>query len=247
MVVQQCRGSSAQVDFESIGETIGLRTALDKKGIRIYLRFVQLYGGGVEGRFIEELDKFRKSYGYAGRIVPSSTFEALTHLKLAPTEVCPLFVFAVVKTQASCPPKMVQDNICRFVTNSDIGSFSGPKKQQMLKAEIVLRQCRSMFADRVAQHEKKIAKAIGRLETMIVRAILKKESPYKEMDEVAAAFVAEVNEACAPMPPVASPWAAKSDSKAASSKSTASNIIQYNSDGSAVGALQTALNNAGRT
>ena len=57
--------------------------------IATYIRFVQLYGGGDQGAFISELDRFHKVFVKSGRIVPISTFKALADLKLEPSEISP--------------------------------------------------------------------------------------------------------------------------------------------------------------
>ena len=125
-----------------------------------------------------------------------------------------------------------------------------------MKAEAILRKCRSMVADLPTDVAEAAWMATGRLDINMVRQVLKKpESKFETSDEVGANFVLEINKAMKEKglstPPLVSPWVAPppSQAKAASSSSSSSkvavpNVMQYSSDGLAVGAYETTLRSA---
>lgn len=78
MVVQQ---PGSAVDFQKINEVLQQRSSMDAKEISAYLRFVQMHGGGREGRFIDELMRFKKANVPTGRIISLGIDACLYHFK----------------------------------------------------------------------------------------------------------------------------------------------------------------------
>ena len=246
---------SLSVDWTKIGDAVGSRTRLAKTEVATLLRFVQLYGGGDDGRFVRELDHFSKVFVPTGRVVPIATFAALTELKLAPAEVAPFFVSAVIKAQAACPAAKIANGICRFISSSDIASLAGPRRQSMAEAELVLRTCRTLVAGRKVNAEA-LSKALARLDTLMARFVLGKESKFESAKQLGAQFVSEVQVAMAAAgddskiespfawAPAGSTGAQHQQSSSGSSKDEPM-ILQYEADGSAKAAFSLLLRSAG--
>ena len=250
LVSSSLRSSSESVDWSNIAECVQTRSSIPKAELETLLRFVQLYGGGRDGRFIEDLDKFHKVFVPTGRIVPHTTFGALNDLKLDAADACPFFVIAVVKAQASCHPSKVQNRVCRYISNSDIASLAGNRKGAMLEAEKILRRCRQLVAE--VPDQSHILKCLSRLDTLMARFVLTKEAKFASAAEIGASFVCEVNAGISPVHrPIVSPFGdcAKDDrsssSAPTSSQVVGSNIVEYNAEGVAVGVDRLTLHSAG--
>ena len=70
LVSSSLRSSSDAVDWSKIADCVQTRSSIPKAELETLLRFVQLYGGGHDGRFIQDLDAFHKVFVPSGRIVP---------------------------------------------------------------------------------------------------------------------------------------------------------------------------------
>ena len=243
------RGSGS-VDWSRIGEAVGARSKLSKSEIASLLRFVQLFGGGDEGRFIRDLDHFSKVFVPTGRVVPIATFAALTELKLAPADIPPFFISAVVKAQAACPPSKIANGICRYISATDIASLAGPRRQLMSEAEVVLRACRILVADRRV-NEDALSKAFARLDTLMARMVFGKDTKFQSPTELGVMFVEEIRAALAmtgDASNIASPFASPAgadDKPSAAGSSEDTTIVQYEADGSTRAAHRLILRSAG--
>ena len=133
-------------------------------------------GGGDSGLFITELDNFKKIFVQSGRIVPISTFSSIVDMKLSADQLCPYFSAAIIKTQASCPKGKAPNNVCRYITSSDINALSGARRQQMMDAEVILAKARAMVKPygTEAGINAKLFKVLGRLDTKMRRHVMKK-------------------------------------------------------------------------
>lgn len=228
------RGSGS-VDWARIGEAVGARSKLAKAEIGSLLRFVQLFGGGDDGRFIRDLEHFSKVFVPTGRVVPIATFAALTELKLAPADVPPFFISAVIKAQAGCPPSKVANGICRFISPAEIASLAGPRRQLMAEAEGVLRACRSLVADGQVE-DGALSKALARLDTFMARLVFGKDSKFQSPTEVGAQFVDEVRAASPKGSTIVSPFGPRAagvqHGASAASSAEDTTIVQYDAQGS---------------
>ena len=133
------------VDFDTILKVIVKHTNTPPEIVNPILRFVQRYGGGDTGYFAKNLEGFHRMFVPAGRVVPATTFDALASLKLSPRELCPFFMAAVLKIQANCPAgKVCPNKVCKYVSTQGIASLQKARKSDMLAAEAILKECRSV-------------------------------------------------------------------------------------------------------
>lgn len=124
--------SPSAVDWSSISSFVAKRNQLESSELKVYLKFVQLFG---DGPFLAELHKYYQSFVPAGRVVPISTFSAIVDLKLTPAEMAPYMAVALVKAQASCPASKVQNKVCKFISVGDISALGGPQKRSWHNAK----------------------------------------------------------------------------------------------------------------
>ena len=123
--------SGGRVDWDRVEARLSKRESHYKNDLSAYVKFVKRWGGGSRGLFIEELRVFHQAFGSSSRIVPTTTFEKLADLKLSITELCPFFVMAVVKAQATCHPSKVSNNVCRHISGSEIATLSFARKDSI--------------------------------------------------------------------------------------------------------------------
>jgi len=239
MAVQMAKANNGAIDWDSIQRVVSKRAHSTADEVRPLLKFVQKYGGGNEGRFCRDLEEFHKRCVPAGRLIPAATWQSLADLKLAPGELCPFFACAVVKAQAACPDAKVSNNVCRYVTATEISGLNGPKKKAMLAAEGVLRECRTIVANSGVGGAAAV-KCLGRLDTLVARLVLGKKDDLKHttVEGIARDFV---NELTAQRPGEA--LAAGSSTEGA--PPAFSNMVQYDEAGTAVGAELLSLQNQG--
>ena len=238
---------SPTIDSRAISEIIRKRTFIEAADIETYLNFVQLYGGGVGGRFVRDLDAFHKAHVKTGRIIPVATFSSFVNLKIDPADLSPFFTMAVLKAQATCSDNKTTNKICSFITGGDINSLAGPRLSKMKEAEMTLRQARTLVVESGIGEDRARA-ALCRLDINLARLILAKECKYSEVPEVCAAFVSELNDILQGSgKSVSSPWTVSgaSSKSASASLSSSSNIVQYDPAGKSVGAERLQLEAAG--
>jgi len=147
-LVRSSLANAGKVDWSKIASLVS-RHVGDPECMDVHalVRWTQQWGGLPYGRFIADLTLFHTAYVPSGRRIPSSTFGALAELRLGPDELCPFFVSAVLKAQATCPPNKVCSRVCRFITGSDIAALQGSKKQMMLRAEALISITSRMLRD----------------------------------------------------------------------------------------------------
>ena len=252
MASESSKANNGNVDWNHIKQIIMKRKGLSEDDFVPLLKFVQIYGGGDMGIFINDYKAFHESFVPSGRVIPTSTFTAIQDLKLRPQELCPFFMTAILKTQASCPASKAPRKVCRFVSSADISSLSSKKKQSMLASEKILKRGREIVEKQNLGPNARTM-CLGRLDCRVVRFVLDKEKLYNSLEEIGDQFVTDVNEAASKQDPshslIASPW---SSSASASSGTTGTcslqqqmNIVQYDSDGNAVSAPKMSLQSAG--
>ena len=249
---------NGQVDWQSISNCLLKRGSVNPTDLQVLMKFVQLYGGGSQGTFIDDLNRFHKSFVASGRIVPISTFSAINELKISPSELCPWFAIAIVKAQASCPANKTQNKVAKYLMPSDIAALSSAKKQQMLDAEAVLAKCRLLMDGHGDCIDEKLKyKMLYRLDTIVARIVLKKDmTQHSHAEQAGHAFCTELESAlhaCGKQSTIVSPWAASSSSSSgatedkleAQQKSQGSNVIEYDASGKAIGAERVSLQSTG--
>ncbi len=72
----------------------------------------------------------------------------MADLRVAPHGMCPFFVYAVLKTQASCPQWKCDAGRCKYITASEIASLSADEKSDMMHAEKLMAECRQIARTR---------------------------------------------------------------------------------------------------
>ena len=247
------KANNGSVEWDKIAAMLKKRCNLDGHDVDVYLKYIQKYGGGDAGHFVKELDAFKKVYVPSGRVVPLSTFASIVDMRLEAHELSPFFASAIIKTQGSCPKAKAPNGICRFISSSDISALSGNKKKSLLEAETVLREARDIISNSKCPVDS-IPKMLGRLDTMMVRHVMQKDSQFASISDVAVAFMHELNKLLKAheFPEVPSKWKASSQpcsGAAASSSQTplVPNFVQYDADGKAKDAHELLLKSRGRS
>ena len=239
-VRSQTSSSKSSVDWNAIHQVISNRSLVNESDIGSYLKYVQLHGGGRSGCFIDDLDRFHKAFVPSGRVIPAATFQSIVDWKLQPAELCPWFASAIIKTQGSCPASKAANNVCRYVTASDISVCVGARKPQMLAAEKILSRARALVS--AEQIPADVAnKCLGRLDIRVARFVMKKEDKYTSIDAIGAAFVEEINGSG--VAKITSPWNAQV--VGSSSSDNSQNIIEYDENGNAISAQGMVIRSSG--
>lgn len=220
------------VDWAAISGYLERRGQATAEDLRPLIAFAATYGGR---SFIDDLARFAKAAVPSGRIVPSTTWQALAQLKLSHTELCPHFVFAVIKAQASCPQQKCDGKYTKYISPSEISSLAAGRKADMLAAEKVLAECRLFARARNVAPEAAI-RAFGRLDVFVVRLVLGKKEGLTNMNsiaDVAKQFTTEITGA-----------PATSDEQPAGVQSSP-NVVRYDQDGAPIAAGSLSLQAAG--
>jgi hypothetical protein len=266
LAAEQSKAGQGHVDWSTVALEARKSRCKQLDDLPSYLGYVQKWGGGESMEFVHALRDYFASHVPANRHVPADTFRALAALKMPADKLCPLFVTAVIKTQASCPMAKVVDRQCRYISAGDIGSLVKAKFFAMHEAEDLLRTCRQMLHGKLQSNPSPVASALvallGKLDTSMVRVVLDKDcSSIKNLalhapKGAAHLFVIELQGLLPRPPDVFSPWAADvaaveraaaaavSKSRAGSSTDRRPNVVQYKAD-AAVGAPQLLLASGG--
>ena len=143
LVIQEVveMAGTANIDWARLQTKLLLRHITQADALPSLIAFTKRWGGGVGGMFIRDLRVFHQQHVPSGRIIGSSTFAALADLKLKTEEHSPFFVMAIVKAQGTCPAGKVRNNVCGYITPSEIGSLAGNRKSDMLTANALLQRC----------------------------------------------------------------------------------------------------------
>ena len=155
----------------------------NKEDVPHVCAFVQKYGGGVKGQFVEEISDFTRVVVPADREVEGSYLNAFCKLKLAQEELSPDFVVACVLAQATCPDDKVKNGVCKFIKDGAIARFDkDPKlKTSMIECNKLLHGFKQ-WVNNIESHrlspEDKIA-LNGQCSCVIARKILGESIPAK--------------------------------------------------------------------
>ena len=191
MAQRESRSSDGAVDWGHLVKRVFAANALHD--VNALASFVCRWSGGDDGQLLRELLDFHRSHVPSDRVIPSCTFQSLAALKLSADEHVPLFVIAVLKAQATCPPGKVQQKICRYITQGDIASIQGKRLTNVLAAEALLRKCRDLVRGLLVQPSSKVlVKMLGKLDTLIVRHVFEKSKDFINMDAIANQFIQDL-------------------------------------------------------
>ena len=125
----------------------------------------------------------------------------------------------------------------------DISALAGPKKKTLKECEGVLRESRTLvkaFGVDSSVVQKKLAK----LDTMVARFAVGKETKFASAEAIGHSFVAELNAALGGQK-VVSPWAVAPSVVEAQASSVVPNMLRYDADGKAIASAKICLANAG--
>ena len=247
-----------QVDWESISRCLVKRESMDPKDLQVLMKFVQLYGGWYTGGI------HPRSQPLPQKLCGEWSHRA--HLHVQCHQRVEDFTFGVVPLVCHCDRKSTgsmpccQDSEQNVQVHHAIGhlwlELCGQKKQ-MLQAEDVLVQCRSIV-DLHGQglDEKLRYKMIARLDTMVARIVLKKDTTqHSSVEHAGHGFCMDLAKALQDIgkqSPIVSPWA-ELVSKSSAAKEQAKeqtpsqglNVIEYDASGRAVGACRLSLESRG--
>lgn len=206
------------------------------------IQYVQRWGGET---YLQDLNNFHQVFVPSSRLVPGATFKSLSELKLAPDELMPFVVTAVLKTQASCPNAKVQNKVCRYVSSADISTIE-KQKGAWLEAESVMKSFRSLAK---GLSTSQATRFYGKLDTTIVRFLLKKPMPdnFKSLTDVASSFVMELR-VLQPGADIKDQWGKSSPASSSAGPDVTkvvSNVVSYDADGNAIGVHRSTLQNKG--
>ena len=130
----------------------------------------------------------------SGRVIGASTFKWVGELRFGPDELVPHFATAIIKTQATGPKTL--NRVCCFLSSSDIASIEKePRKPLVLEAEGLMRDFRKTTAE-AKLSDADSTKILGKLDTTIVRFVMKKTmvDKFDNLTEIANRFAQEVED-----------------------------------------------------
>lgn len=197
------------VDWHQVYKNI-LKTDPDSPdNIPTLISFVQKYGGGVEGQFIQELDVFTKKHMKMSHRLPIATFKATVDWKCSEQDATPLLANAVIKCQTTSPEKThVVNNVCQLLKSSEIRDMMNDRNRGLsLKAEQIMRQCRALLlCSAVSRLSRDGIKVIGTTDVLVVRFLCNKQqgTSFVSLESIGSNFVKMLNEVSTKQ--VADPW-----------------------------------------
>lgn len=227
---------SGSVDWQDISRTAVRMSHCTTEELAPILAFAQKFGGGTSTHFVEEMGQFYRQFVKPGRVVPATTWQAIADVRLQATELCPRFMYAVLKAQATCPASKTDGGkICKYISASEIATLGTTRKDAMIEAEAVLNECRAVARAQNISHDK-VTKALGRLDIFVARLVLGKKDDLKNMQnvvDVAKQFAEELGcgvpaALAKPKPSVGGP-----------------SVVQYDDDGKPIAAAALALHAEG--
>jgi len=200
------------------------------------LKFVQKYGGGPTGLFVNDLANWSKMFFPAGRTVKTVMFDCVTDLVLdAAGKILPFLIVALIKVEASCPQTFVKQGMCGFVKDNDVkGLFTKYIKEASLANDVLsqARQCAK------AANLQTITKHVGKLDCRVGMWALQhvNEKRYAAdfshrtttVDMLGFEFVQDISVSCTQS--ITNPWATKPAHESGAAASGI-NYIEYDAEG----------------
>ena len=95
--------------------------------------YVQLYGGGKSGQYINDLKRFVSLCAPGGRSISADLLSAICKLKFESGELCPDFITAILKCTYGGPDKSIKNGICTFIKDTHVNSLEKSKNQRCSK------------------------------------------------------------------------------------------------------------------
>jgi hypothetical protein len=189
--------------------------------------------GGSDDQFVTHLIEFCGSHKQGGREVTTGCWKALSHLKFAASQLCPMFIVSVLMCIASAESSIA-------VQAGDIRMF-GTKIEIITKAESIIKQALDL-CNTMGVTDKDRIQHMGNLRTSLVIKIVDRSKELKKtsIECIASSFYCAVKEvatidACNPWKdhsPIVSPVAPSR--VIATTKATA--VVAYNAAGKATNA-----------
>ena len=145
--------------------------------------------------------------------------------------MCPLFVSAIVMTQAKCPQHFVQSKSCNFIKPTEITKLATePYLTDMVAAEKLMKECLEI-ADKSLIDMGKVMPLKATVLIRLVRYVMAKQgSPsFDRMEQICSVFMDSINELIDDK--FENPWASSETNNKGKAKT--STIVEYNEDGSA--------------
>jgi hypothetical protein len=134
--------------------------------------YVQLYGGGKSGAYIDDLKRFVSLCAPGGRSISADLLTAICKLKFESTELCPDFVTAMLKCTYDCPEKYVKNGICTFVKDTHVSSLEKSRKPAMIEANAHLRAFKRFVLQMTGSREyQEYIVQTGLADTTVVRRV----------------------------------------------------------------------------
>ena len=197
---------------------------------------VQLYGGGNDGQFLRNFTAFVQAAVPDNRRVPGLLWKALAHLKLDAAAMSPYVIWAILKTEASCPKECVMNGVTGFLTAGSIGLLASKEKASMIKANRMMEQLHEA-ADRVDIDSTMRAMIVDKADIAIVRLLLGKDvKDCKSMEQAAGQGMKSLIETFPELGLLDNPWASfLTDTQPAPERTEmacGSGLVQYGAAGS---------------
>jgi hypothetical protein len=223
-VLQQLQGmaaaemkSTGTVNWDVLKKIIARRTQCSPDDVATLVQFAQKFGGGTSTAFVDDLAIFHRTFVPPNRVVPMATWSALAHLRTSVQELCPYFVYSVIKCQATCSQSKCDGDVAKFITTSEINTLATHRKDSMIKAERLLTECRSLAKASTVSAETR-ARALGRLDNFIVRVVLNKKGDRQSMESIVEQFAKDIG-------------STNTTSPAAVAEQPVPNVVHYDDDG----------------
>ena len=188
------------------------------------------YGGTLSSGFVDQLLDFCSAFKIPGRTVPGLVWKVMAEMKFAADDLCPHFMTSVLMAIAASPRD--------FVSSGDIRGLADPKRlPEMKMCEDLIKKCLDMCNTMQVPISEK-TKHIGRMRTSFVFKVMgkMKDLEKKSFENIAAEWFESV--VVSATSKVANPWpigVSAPVASAATSVSKKPDIIEYNTDGKAIG------------
>jgi hypothetical protein len=197
------------------------------------INFAMLWAGSDKTQWIDPLLAFIKAFTPADFALPSHVFGELASMKVTGDEVCPAFVYAVVKTAAASKEKKTT------VTSAHIRGLQNKYKAQMIKSNNVMMDLRRLAASvGIDSSHPHFTKLFGKTDVSLVRHCfgIYQTVTYKHENEIAHDFVESLN-IVVPDRKVANPYSAHTVPSAPSGGDRTNtqplNLLEFDIDGKA--------------
>ena len=165
------------------------------------------------------------------RVLGAAIWKAVADIDFGPHRLCPHWACAIIKTQGSCPEKMIKNGVSKFLNPQDISKV--PAKLALKAEEIMIR-----FREEAKTSPLSLTRTLNQLDTLLVRTLMNKTTLFKDVFDVANHYAALLKEDF--NIDLGDPWAA--ETKVASAlpddAPVMGDCIQYDEKGLAMSAVK---------